>query len=134
MKFSEAYPTARHYYYENSAYGEIGWSKLTLDEQATWTQRWQEAHELNEPETPDDDVDLVNHPPHYTNGPKCPGCGRTIECIDITRWLPFNPGNAIKYLWRRYFGGKAGEESVQPVEKARWYLDDEVARLKLGKS
>jgi hypothetical protein len=82
---------------------------------------------VSEPDAPD----LVNHPPHYTNGPKCRGCGRTIECIDITRWLPFNPGNSIKYLWRRYFGGKVGEDSVEPVEKARWYLDDEVARLKL---
>lgn len=89
-------------------------------------------HAPNCPYTPldvDSDVDMVSHPPHYTNGPKCRGCGRTIECIDITRWLPFNPGNSIKYLWRRYFGGKAGEDSIEPVKKARWYLDDEVARL-----
>lgn len=76
-------------------------------------------------------ADLVNHPPHYLGGPACPGCGRTIECIDVTRHLPFNPGNVIKYLWRRYFGaGKVGEDSIAPVRKAIWYLTDEVERLK----
>lgn len=76
------------------------------------------------------EVDLVNHPPHYTGGPPCPGCGRAIECIDITRHLPFNPGNTVKYVWRRFFGRKAGESNVEGLKKAVFYLNDEIERLK----
>lgn len=128
------YVAASDYYYAHVDDEASSWEQLTVGEQGAWTRRWLETgeDEITEPEAPDDDVDMVNHPPHYNSGPKCPGCDRTIQCIDVVRWLPFNPGNAIKYLWRRYFGGgKAGEDSIQPVEKARWYLDDEVARLKL---
>lgn len=101
----------------------VVWADLGDGQKWDWTLRYRRAPA--EPAAPN----MVSHPPHYTNGPKCPGCNRTIECIDITRWLPFNPGNTIKYLWRRYFGGKAGEDTIEPVRKARWYLDDEVARL-----
>jgi hypothetical protein len=130
--FIDKYPNAEIYRAAYSAYGDgLSWYVLGDEERQFWTLRWTEAQELNKPkpEGPAPDVDLVNNPPHYTNGPKCPGCGRTIECIDITRWLPFNPGNSIKYLWRRYFGGKAGEDAIEPVRKARWYLNDEVERL-----
>ena len=44
-----------------------------------------------------------------------------IECIEITRHLSFNRGNAIKYLWR--LGQK--DESNQELKKAIWYLNDE---------
>ena len=67
--------------------------------------------------------DNVNHPPHYNqSGIKC-GCGRQIECIDVTRHKSFNIGNVIKYLWR--YEHKNGLEDLQ---KARWYLDDEIKR------
>ncbi len=60
--------------------------------------------------------DLVKHPPHYTEHPS------KIECIEITRHLSFNRGNAIKYLWRC---GK--KDSVnQELKKAIWYLNDEI--------
>lgn len=60
--------------------------------------------------------DLVKHPPHYTEHPS------KIECIEITRHLDFNRGNAIKYLWRC---GK--KDSVnQELKKAIWYLNDEI--------
>lgn len=36
----------------------------------------------------------VNRPPHYTNHPS------GIECIEITRHMNFNLGNAMKYIWR----------------------------------
>lgn len=62
--------------------------------------------------------DPVNHPAHYTSHPS------GIECIQITRWMNFNLGNAIKYIWRAGNKGNALED----LKKARWYLDDEIER------
>ena len=62
--------------------------------------------------------DTVNHPAHYTSHPS------GIECIQITRWMNFNLGNAIKYIWRAGNKGNALED----LKKARWYLDDEIKR------
>lgn len=70
--------------------------------------------------------DPVNHPAHYTSGPACPGCGRTIECIDITEHMPFTLGNAIKYLWRADLKGAP----IQDLEKAAWYIRREIERRK----
>lgn len=63
--------------------------------------------------------DLVNHPPHYTDGPPCPACGATIECITVTERMGFLIGNAVKYLWR---AGKKGP-ALDDLKKARWYID-----------
>lgn len=80
--------------------------------------------------------DNVNHPKHYTSDPS------GIECIDITRHRNFNIGNAIKYLWRA--GLKFGMEitpkktaiikngkdnEIEDLNKAVWYLVDEIHRL-----
>ena len=62
--------------------------------------------------------DPVNHPAHYTSHPS------GVECIQITRWMNFNLGNAIKYIWRAGNKGNALED----LKKARWYLDDEIKR------
>lgn len=71
--------------------------------------------------------DAVNHPPHYTSGDAvCSRCGQPIECIDVVRHLGFNVGNAIKYLWR--LGKK--DDVIQELEKAAWYVADEIARLR----
>ncbi len=72
--------------------------------------------------------DPVHHPAHYTGGPPCPGCGRPIECIDITEHMTFCLGNAIKYLWRQ--GKKDPERRVEDLEKARQYLTFEIERLR----
>ena len=64
-------------------------------------------------------TDPVNHPAHYTKHPS------GIECIQITRHMNFNIGNAIKYLWR---AGKKDAE-VQDLKKAVWYIQDEIKRL-----
>lgn len=64
--------------------------------------------------------DPVNHPPHYTSHPS------DIECIQITEHMGFNLGNALKYIWRADEKG----QSVQDLEKARWYLDREIANRK----
>lgn len=71
--------------------------------------------------------DQVNHPKHYTSDPS------GIECIDITRHRNFNIGNAIKYLWRAGFkedkDRKLIDKQVEDLNKAVWYLVDEIHRL-----
>lgn len=64
--------------------------------------------------------DAIN-PDHYRSDPS------GVECIQITRHRNFNVGNAIKYLWR--LGLKDGNPAKQELEKARWYLVDEMSRL-----
>lgn len=46
---------------------------------------------------------------------------RKHECIEFTRLLNFNLGNAFKYIWR--FEHKNGKEDL---EKALWYLRDQI--------
>lgn len=64
--------------------------------------------------------DPVSHPKHYTSHPS------GIECIQITRHMNFNIGNAIKYIWRAEEKG----DIIQDYEKAIWYLKDEIERIK----
>lgn len=72
--------------------------------------------------------DPVNHPSHYTRHPS------GVECIQITRHMNFNIGNAVKYLWRA--GEKAGlkedirAKEIEDLEKAVFYIRDEIQRLK----
>lgn len=83
----------------------------------------------HEPHTPRDPLlverekthDPVNHPTHYIQHPS------GVECIQITEWMNFNLGNAVKYIWR--MGLKPGVEHLQDLKKARWYLDREIKRL-----
>jgi hypothetical protein len=70
--------------------------------------------------------DSVNHPSHYTNHPS------GVECIQITEHMNFCLGNAVKYIWRA--GLKEGHDNIQDLEKARWYIDRELARLKGSKT
>lgn len=71
--------------------------------------------------------DQVNHPKHYTSDPS------GIECIDITRHRNFNIGNTIKYLWRAGLkedkDRKLIDKQVEDLNKAVWYLVDEIHRL-----
>jgi len=66
--------------------------------------------------------DPVNKPKHYNSHPS------GHQCIEITRHMNFNLGNAIKYLWRTDH-----KNGVQDLEKAIWYIQDEIARLKCEK-
>lgn len=66
--------------------------------------------------------DPVSHPSHYTN--KVPG----IECIQVTEHFNFNRGNAIKYIWRA--GEKNPEKEIEDLEKAAWYINREIEKLK----
>ena len=73
--------------------------------------------------------DNVNHPNHYTSNPS------GIECIEIARHMDFNLGNVLKYIWRH--GKKRSEtnpdelsNAIEDLEKAAWYLNDEIRMLK----
>lgn len=69
--------------------------------------------------------DPVNHPKHYQ--------GKAgVECIDVVEHMNFNRGNAIKYIWRA--GEKDPAAEITDLEKARWYVDREIARLKKAAS
>lgn len=72
--------------------------------------------------------DAVNHPSHYTQGPKCPHCGEIIECITVTENYNFSIGNSIKYLWRANLKGK----QIEDLKKAVWYIENEIRRLEKG--
>jgi hypothetical protein len=63
-------------------------------------------------------ADPVNHPKHYTSHPS------GVECITVTEHMGFNLGNAVKYIWRADLKGNA----IEDLEKARFYLDDEIRR------
>jgi hypothetical protein len=69
------------------------------------------------PYRPELQPDLVNHPPHYTDG--------SIECIEAIEaqhtpeeYRGYLKGNIAKYIWRERH--KGGTESLR---KARFYLD-----------
>lgn len=63
-------------------------------------------------------ADPVEHPSHYTSHPS------GVECIQITRHMGFNLGNAIKYIWRADLKG----DSIEDLKKAEWYIRDEIAK------
>jgi hypothetical protein len=66
----------------------------------------------------------VNHPPHY-GGEENPY--ETIKVIEA--WgLGFCPGNAVKYISRA--GKKNPQKEIEDLEKAIWYLNREIEKLK----
>jgi len=65
--------------------------------------------------------DTVNHPSHYNSHPS------GVECITVTEHMNFNLGNAVKYIWRV---GLKSEDPIVDLEKARWYVEREITRLK----
>ena len=71
-----------------------------------------------------DRSNTVEHPSHYNIG--------KYEVIDVINdWrLNFQLGNAIKYIARA--GRKDPSKTVEDLEKARFYIDYEINRLKGG--
>ena len=68
------------------------------------------------------DIDMVNHPPHYTDG--------SVECIDAIRasmgneaYEGFLKGQVMKYMWRYEKKRKPAEDLM----KAEWYLQRMIA-------
>ncbi|QJD50456.1 hypothetical protein SEA_CHRIS_54 [Mycobacterium phage Chris] len=78
-----------------------------------------EAGEVDQ-QTPD----MVNQPSHYNNGPPCKGCGRPIECLDITEGMGFCLGNTVKYVWRC----DLKHDAIEDLRKAAVYLAREITR------
>ena len=68
--------------------------------------------------------DPVNHPSHYTSHPS------GVECITVTRHMNFNLGNVMKYIWR----ADHKDVALQDLEKALFYLRDEINRRKKEKA
>lgn len=64
--------------------------------------------------------DPVNHPAHYTEHPS------KVECIQITEYMNFCLGNAVKYIWR---AGLKSDNPIQDLQKAVWYIQREIERL-----
>ena len=60
--------------------------------------------------------DPVNNPQHYQKHPS------GVECIEVTRHLSFNRGNAFKYIFRH----KSKGHPEQDLQKALWYIRDEI--------
>lgn len=65
------------------------------------------------------DYEKVAHPKHYCSHPS------GVECIQVTEWMNFNLGNAIKYIWRASLKGK----ELQDLKKAVWYIQREIERI-----
>ena len=63
--------------------------------------------------------DPVNHPSHYTAYP--------VEVIQLTAWMNFCRGNAVKYIARA--GLKDPEKEIEDLKKAAWYINYEIDRL-----
>lgn len=70
-----------------------------------------------------EDSDNVSHPPHYADG-----WSNGAEVIDLTEHLSFCAGNVVKYVCRA--GRKDPDKYVEDLEKARWYLDREIERVR----
>lgn len=68
-------------------------------------------------------MEHINHPQHY-------GGDTTYEAIKVIEaWeLGFCLGNTVKYISRA--GKKDKEKTIEDLQKARWYLDREIQRLK----
>jgi hypothetical protein len=67
----------------------------------------------------EEELDLVNHPPHYSSG--------GIQSIDVIEAfnLKYHTGSAVKYILRH--GRK--DNALMDLQKARWYIDREINRL-----
>ena len=57
-------------------------------------------------------------PKHYRS--------KKYECIEFSHQMPFNLGNAFKYVWR--YTDKNG---IEDLDKAAWYIKDYLANCKL---
>ena len=62
----------------------------------------------------------VKHPEHYNK--------HNIECLEVAELFNFNRGNALKYIWRS--GEKDKKREIEDLEKAMFYIDREIERIK----
>lgn len=59
------------------------------------------------------------HPDHYAG---------EMKCIDVARWMGFNTGNVVKYLWRC---GRKGDPA-EDLSKALDYVNFEIEQVRVG--
>lgn len=62
------------------------------------------------------EVGMVNHPPHYTSHPS------GVDCIEIFEWCSGCTAAAWKYLWRT---GKKWND-LEDLQKCQWYIRREI--------
>ncbi len=69
-------------------------------------------------EKADDEIDMVNHPPHYV--------GHGIEPIEFieSHNLNFNLGSAVKYIARAPYKGT----ELLDLKKAKWFIEREIKK------
>lgn len=69
-------------------------------------------------EKADDEIDMVNHPPHYV--------GHGIEPIEFieSHNLNFCLGSAVKYISRAPYKGT----ELEDLKKAKWFLEREIKK------
>lgn len=89
-----------------------------LERRAFWSPR--------EPEPTGMSASAVEHPAHYGGG------DNPYEAIKIIQALGFSfeLGNCFKYMAR--LDKKQGANPIEDLEKARWYLDEEIEQWKAG--
>lgn len=110
------------------ATGKVTWRVCEEDEIACWlgeNDGWVLVEDLDGEEfkeVPQPTEDAVNNPKHYTSHPS------GIECLDVTRHMSFNLGNATKYIWRC----DLKKDAIEDLRKAIFYLNDEI-NLRLSK-
>lgn len=95
---------------------DVVYANQVASNEATMKAFFDEADTPPQPEN-----DPVNHPSHYT-------AYKGLEIIDLTEQMNFNRGNAVKYIARA--GLKDKEHELEDLEKAIWYTQREIQRIK----
>jgi len=80
---------------------------------------WEEDYNKDKKEITKDEYDTVKKPKHYNIHPS------GVECIEIVEHMNYCLGNAIKYIWRH-----KNKNGIEDLEKAKWYIDREIKKLK----
>jgi uncharacterized protein DUF3310 len=77
-------------------------------------------------------MSLTSPSPRFVDHPEYYGGDQPYEAVKVIRaWgLGFSLGNAVKYICRA--GKKDPSRHVQDLEKAAWYIREEIAALKAG--
>ena len=88
-----------------------------------WGAELVQAVNVAQEETNEVPADAIN-PAHYQ------GFSNGAQVVDITEHLSFCAGNAIKYLARA--GKKDPAKHVEDLEKAAWFVQREIQRVKAG--
>lgn len=98
---------------------DIGWG--TIDDRPTdsgYFTKLQELINAHAAVPAKKDINMVDHPPHYTQG-----SGECIEAIQSAlspeEYIGFLRGQVMKYVWHL----NQKDEPLENVKKARWYLN-----------